>query len=174
MLEKIKIISIAYMCLLLTDCTANYQITRHEYQRLSKTDSYYIALPENGRYGTINYPNSGAATRDILFSGFVSRGIPAMLGTKTQKNDALVDAQTQHFNRLVYPVILHWEDRATEWSGLRDRAKINIEVIDIETGETLDSTLLDLTGTWWTFGGLHPQNLVEEASVDYFEELFGD
>ena len=168
--------SIVIVCLLLTlsACTANYQIIRHDHVPLATTDTYYVATPANGRYNEIRYDNSGEMTRDILISGLVKRGIRATGGLSGTKDAAMADAKTQQCNRLVYSTILHWEDRATEWSGIRDKAKVAIDIIDTESGKTLDNTVLDLTGTWWTLGGLHPQDLVEEASEDYFNQLFGE
>jgi hypothetical protein len=172
-MRKAIIITVACATLMLSACTANYQVIRHDSKPLAATEAYYIATPVNGRYDTINYANSGTMTRDLLFAGLTERGIRAAHGTASQKDDALAEARQQGFNRLIYPTILHWEDRATEWSGLRDRAKIDIEIIDTATNRQLDHTVLDLVGTWWTMGGLHPQDLVEEAMEDYFGKLFG-
>ena len=58
-------------------------------------------------------------------------------------------------------------------SDLRDRARIQIELIDTETDATIDNTTLDLVGIWRTFGGLHPQDMVNKSVEDYFRQLFG-
>jgi hypothetical protein len=168
-----KIIAAVCATLLLPACTANYQVIRHDSKPMAATDSYCISTPADGTYGEIRYAKSGAMTRDLLFTGLTGRGIRAMRTDATKKNEAIDAARQQGYSRLVYPTILHWEDRATEWSGLRDRAKIDIEIIDTATDRPLDHTVLDLVGTWWTLGGLHPQDLVEEAMEDYFGKLFG-
>jgi hypothetical protein len=172
-MRTIRIITAACVALMINGCTANYQIRRADSIPLAKTDQYCISTPADGTYGEIRYAKSGAMTRDLLFTGLTERGIRATRTDATKKNDALDAARQQGYSRLIYPTILHWEDRATEWSGLRDRAKIDIEIIDAATERQVDHTVLDLVGTWWTLGGLHPQDLVEEASDEYFERLFG-
>ncbi len=71
----------------------------------------------------------------------------SILGVKTEKADetlskadSLLSARQQGYDILIYPTILHWEDRATEWSGLRDRAKIKLELIDTKTEITVDDS----------------------------------
>ena len=118
--------------------------------------------------------NSGSMTRDALFSELSRLGVKAVREMNVlDKNKSLEVAKQKQCDVLIYPTILHWEDRATEWSGLRDRARIQVELIDTETDATIDNTTLDLVGTWWTFGGLHPQDMVNESVEDYFRQLFG-
>jgi hypothetical protein len=173
MMRTPRVIVAVCTTLLLSACTANYQVIRRDSNPLAATDSYCISTPADGTYGEIHYAKSGAMTRDLLFTGLTERGIRATRTDATKKNDAIDAARQQGYSRLIYPAILHWEDRATEWSGRRDRAKIDIEIIDAVTSRSLDHTTLDLVGTWWTLGGLHPQDLVEEALEDYFVKLFG-
>jgi len=169
-----KQLGILFILITLSACTASYEVVRHGNKQLSTTDRYYISRPDDGSFGTTNYSNSGEMTRDALFNELTLLGVKAIKGINTQeKQDSLLAAKQQHCSMLIYPTILHWEDRATEWSGLRDRAKIQLEIIDTETGSIVDNTILDLVGTWWTFGGLHPQDMVNESVEDYFQQLFG-
>lgn len=169
-----KQLGILIMLITLSACTAKYDVIRHESKQLSTTDSFYVSKPENGTYGTIHYNESGRMTRDAFFNQLSKLGVKAVRDMETRdKASSLIAAKEQQCSALIYPTILHWEDRATEWSGLRDRAQIQVEIINTETGETVDNTTLDLVGTWWTFGGLHPQDMVVETVEDYFQQLFG-
>ena len=171
-MEKLGVL---FLLIFLSACTAKYDIVRHDNKRLSISDSYYVSTPVDGKYGTIDYVNSGEMTSAILYNELRRLGIKAEKESHTTsgKETSLAKAKKNGFDILIYPTILHWEDRATEWSGLRDRAKINLEIIDAKSEETIDNTLLDLVGTWWTFGGLHPQDMVKESVKDYFQQLFG-
>jgi hypothetical protein len=73
---------------------------------------------------------------------------------------------------LVYPTILHWEDRATEWSGIPDRVEIKIEIIGATTGKGLDSAIIKGKSGLATFGGDHPQDLLPKPVEDYVSGLF--
>jgi len=52
--------------------------------------------------------------------------------------------------------ILHWEDRATEWSGLPDKIEIKVIIYDTKSGREISSAVLSGRSKWTTFGGDHP------------------
>jgi hypothetical protein len=72
----------------------------------------------------------------------------------------------------VEPDILHWEDRATEWSGIPDRIEIKISVYDAISGAELASSIVSGKSKWGTFGGDHPQDLLPEPVNKYVESLY--
>ena len=76
------------------------------------------------------------------------------------------------FDYYVIPEILHWEDRATEWSGLPDKIEVKIIVYDGGTGNEVASTLISGQSKWATFGGDHPQDLLPEPLNNYVESLY--
>ena len=54
---------------------------------------------------------------------------------------------------LLKPQILHWEDRATEWSGKPDRVKVSLPLY--KSGRLIGSALVSAKSSWWTYGGDH-------------------
>ncbi|NCF25983.1 MAG: DUF4823 domain-containing protein [Gammaproteobacteria bacterium] len=42
----------------------------------------------------------------------------------------------------------------------------------MSTGEVIDSALIDGKSKWATFGGDHPQDLLEKPLADYARSLF--
>jgi hypothetical protein len=65
-------------------------------------------------------------------------------GTKTEELDqAFASAKAGGFTYLLYPQILHWEDRATEWSAKPDLATVKLSTYTAETGQLLDSAMID-------------------------------
>ena len=60
---------------------------------------------------------------------------------------------------LIEPKILHWEDRATEWSGKADRIKVSLPLY--HSGSLVGSALVTANSSWWTFGGDHPEDLID-------------
>ena len=76
--------------------------------------------------------------------------------------------------RLEYYVeldILHWDDRATEWSGKPDKIEIKISVYNARLGTELASSVQSASRKWATFGGDHPQDLLPEPLIRYYESL---
>jgi Domain of unknown function (DUF4823) len=76
------------------------------------------------------------------------------------------------FKYLVYPTILHWEDRATEWSALPDRVEVKIDLIETATGKLLDSVVIRGKSGVATLGGDHPQDLLPKPVDEFVSTLF--
>ncbi len=129
--------------------------------------------PENGRYGTAEYQASGQQTAQAIYSAFSKRVVRVSLSTqKPSYENQLELAQTHNFTYLVQPEILHWEERATEWSGKPDRIEVKISIVQVETGKTIDSVTVKGKSKWGTFGGDHPQDLLPKPIDDYVDSLF--
>ena len=60
---------------------------------------------------------------------------------------------------LIEPKILHWEDRATEWSGKADRVKVSLPLY--RSGSLIGSALVTANSSFFTFGGDHPEDLLD-------------
>ena len=76
------------------------------------------------------------------------------------------------YGYIVEPVITHWEDRATEWSGKRDHLEVQLIIFDVGTREQLSSSIVSGKSKWATFGGDHPQDLLETAISQYVNALY--
>jgi hypothetical protein len=72
----------------------------------------------------------------------------------------------------VVPQILHWEDRATQWSGRPDQIEIKITVYDAETSNIVASTRISGESKWATLGGDHPEDLLAEPVGAYISSLY--
>ena len=87
-------------------------------------------------------------------------------------NQATTSAKSNAADYLFFPTILHWEDRATEWSGKADKAQIKIVVFDLRTSEVVSSATIDGKSGLATFGGDHPQDLLPGPVTKYVNGLF--
>ncbi|WP_205904078.1 DUF4823 domain-containing protein, partial [Pseudomonas viridiflava] len=89
--------------------------------RIAKTDKIYISTPADGKYGDHVYRGSGRNTSSIISSAVSKRSRWMRVGAVADNfQDALAQAQSMGQDVLIYPTILHWEDRATEWSMIPD------------------------------------------------------
>lgn len=131
-----------------------------------------ISTPEDGRYGEIRYSNSGRMTSSALqvaFSKFASR---ADVTSDCTGDQCLGDIDSQKYGYFVEPVILHWEDRNTEWSGKPDRIEIQVTIYDANSKSELARSSYGGKSKWATFGGDHPQDLLPEPTLNYVERLY--
>ncbi|MGE0284337.1 MAG: DUF4823 domain-containing protein, partial [Rhizobiaceae bacterium] len=86
-------------------------------------------------------------------------------------DSALAAARSKGATYIFQPLILNWEDRATEWSGIPDRITIKMVVYDVSSGKEIASSVARASSKWATFGGDHPQDLLPKV-MDEFTKLF--
>ena len=86
--------------------------------------------------------------------------------------EALQTAKNTNIDYLIYPTILHWEDRATEWSSKADKIELQIVVTDTKTNFEVSSVRIKSHSSWWTFGGDHPQDLLDKPISQFIDTLF--
>lgn len=160
--------------LLLLSCAHSYALDRQMQSGLLPPHAtLYVSLPEPGRYGEKPYEMSGRQTGEAIVRAFAPEVDRVILGTRTESADAArLSAQAQDASHLVYPTILHWEDRATEWSGVPDRLRLQIRIYGVASGKLLDSAEVSGKSRWATFGGDHPEDLLDRAVGDYLLLLF--
>ena len=172
---EMRILSTLLIALALAGCTATHNVDRTTLEgvRLDSTGSAYVSTPENGRYGQTVYHQSGhqtAAAVSRAFSPHLRRTTQGSLAT--DRYSALKAASAGNYDYLIQPEILHWEDRATEWSGLLDKIRLRITVLDVASGQVLDSAELSAQSKWATLGGDHPEHLLDEPLTEYARSLF--
>jgi len=76
------------------------------------------------------------------------------------------------FGYYVQPEILHWEDRATEWSGKSDRLEIQVLLYDTSSKSEIMSSSYKGKSQWLTFGGDHPQDLLPKPTEEFVDALY--
>lgn len=162
--------------LLVVSCADTHKVTRIDASpdvRLEPTSTIYIAVPEDGVYGAKTYRGSGQNTAQIIHSAFAKRSRSTKVGRNPQSFDeARAAALSNNWEYLVYSIILHWEDRATEWSGISDKVEVKIEVVEAATDRTVASAVIKGSSGLATFGGDHPQDLLPEPIEEFVSSLY--
>jgi hypothetical protein len=161
--------------LIVAGCADTHKLTRMSVASapLSREASAYIALPADGRYGEILYPGSGAQTAQEIAAAFAPYLFRISVATVSEDvAGALGSAEAGGYDYVVYPEILHWEDRATEWSGKPDLVSIRISMMQTSSRDVLDSGIIEGASGVATFGGDHPQDLLPEPLHKYTAALF--
>ena len=141
--------------------------------RLSADGTAYITLPADGFYGKIDYEGSGAMVAQMLQAALLNHMVQVDIGPVWEKySTARNTARQGGYTYFFFPTITHWEDRATEWSGIPDKATVRIVVIDLASGQPVSSATIEGTSGLATFGGDHPQDLLPEPIKEYVDQLF--
>lgn len=140
---------------------------------ISTKNSFYISTPADGQYGDHTYQGSGRNTAQIIYGALARHTHSVRIGPSADNyDDALRSARTAGQDILILPSILHWEDRATEWSMIPDKVELKIDVIQVSSGETLSSGVVEGKSGLATFGGDHPQDLLPEPVGEWIKTLF--
>jgi len=152
---------------LFVGCTSyDARVVRRPAERLNPGDPVTILVPKPGWYGETCYRKSGKMTADALEEAFDrhARAISQTRGPLHMRPSAS--------GYVVKPVILHWEERATEWSGKPDRIAVKIEVLNANDLSVRSSVVVKGKSKWFTFGGDHPQDLLAKPIRDYVDSLY--
>jgi len=171
-MSYLRIILAGFLSVALAGCASTYtrETVVASQVKLAPSGSVLIAVPQDGSYGGQGYPASGAATADVVRAAFSRYSNNVKLEAGCSEIGCLT-ANSAPFDYYVVPLILHWEDRATEWSGKPDRVEVKITVYD-RSGKVLASQVISGKSKWATFGGDHPQDLLPESINPYVGSLY--
>lgn len=162
------------LILFVTGCASTYK--HRELQpveaKLDKMKGVIISLPKAGRYGDIHYQNSGIMTAGAIKAAFSKHASKVDLVNNCNAEICLNSIDTEIYGYYVMPKILHWEERATEWSGKSDRIEVQIVIYDAITKKELANSSYTGKSKWATFGGDHPQDLLPDPTNEYVNGLY--
>ena len=133
----------------------------------------YVATPNDGNYNGRLYPGSGAVVATAFDSAFSRFSNSVIVGPRSDSAaDGIARAKEKNCAYAVMPNITKWEDRATEWSGIRDKMELFVKVIRVDDGVSIASAEIKGKSRWMTFGGDHPQDLVKVPVDQFVATLF--
>ena len=162
----------------LAACTNSYRMEKAGGTVTSTTpllahgEKVLVMLPADGEYGAIKYAGSGTSTQRAIVAALSAAGADALTGKAIGDRSAAIAAAKQaNAKWLVIPRIQGWEDRATEWSGLPDRRKLEITIVLVQTEQLSDSTVVSGASKWATFGGEHPQDMLTPALTPWANSI---
>ena len=167
-------LSFVMIMLVMSGCTSTYKRTdlKTLSSPLKPNESVAISIPANGRYNNELYQNSGEMTAIAIKTAFARHSTDAVIVENCQDVNGVKQIKDQHFKYYVKPRILHWEERATEWSGKPDRIEIQLSIYDVISGEQISKTSYTGKSKWATFGGDHPQDLLTTPTQRFVDSLY--
>ncbi|MFC1762231.1 DUF4823 domain-containing protein [Planctomycetota bacterium] len=160
--------------LVATGCTSTYKYNNLRVidSRLDSNRGVLVSVPENGWYETTQYRNSGRMTANAVRAAFLQHAKQVDVTDTCHGDECLESIDAEKHGYYVKPEILHWEERATEWSGKSDRIEIQLVIYDAISKEELANTTYRGKSKWATFGGDHPQDLLAEPTRKYITSLY--
>ncbi|HFF8547281.1 TPA: DUF4823 domain-containing protein [Kluyvera cryocrescens] len=163
-----------FAAIILAGCSAKYNTNniQNTSELLLKDLPIAITSPVDGVYETTTYAGSGGATSAAVKAAFLRHTDKVKVYPDCEDVDCLKNKHAISRGYYVVPNILHWEDRATEWSGIPDRIEIKITVYNAETNNRVASTIISGKSKWATFGGDHPQDLLPDPVNAYISSLY--
>lgn len=172
-MSRMKVALGGALSLVLAACASTYtrQTITASQVKLASTGSVLVAVPHNGSYGDESYPASGSETAGAVRSAFARFSNNVQVTASGCSELGCLTSDPTAFEYYVVPRILHWEDRATEWSGKKDKIEVKITVYGRD-GNPIASQIISGKSKWATFGGDHPQDLLAEPINDYVQSLY--
>jgi hypothetical protein len=173
-LELFHLLAIAVVTITSAGCSSSYKFAAPTVvgDRLDASRGVAISKPANGVFNGTAYGQSGRMTADAVRSAFARHADHVALIANCHGPDCLGHLDSATFGYYVQPEILHWEDRATEWSGKSDRVEIRMTVYDTATSERLAHGTYSGKSKWATFGGDHPQDLLAKPTGRFVADLY--
>lgn len=160
----------------LAACQSSYDVRSASGGNANRTippaASVFVAEPPNGRFGRSVYAGSGSMTAQALVAALspMIEVVKASNG-RVGRAEGMAQAKQGGFTHYAEPIIVLWEERATEWSGKPDRIIIRITVLEVASGQIVDVSTIQGNSKWATLGGDHPQDLLPVPMRTYVARL---
>lgn len=133
----------------------------------------YVALPEDAMDKHNPVPGSGKRTAIAIQDAFKRHTRNVLVGRSPETlEEAINHARDLNYEYVAIATLLKWEDRPTEWTGVRDKLKAKIDVVAVQTGELLRTTTIDAKGRWMTDGEDAPQDLLADPVDKFVRAMF--
>jgi len=156
-------------------CSSSYKYVAPEVAggQLRSSEGVLVSTPNDARFADATYQGSGRMTADALRSAFARHADTVEVVSHCHGTSCLDGIDSRTHGYYVKPEILHWEDRATEWSGKSDRLEIRVTVYDSSTRQKLATGSYSGKSKWATLGGDHPQDLLAKPTDHFVSTLYG-
>jgi len=163
--------------LLLAGCTAKYQIDNLSgtagTTRLDRQKAVYVTVPQDGSYESKPYLGSGQIVAQAVAAAFARSAAQVHVAERQlTTEEVLATARKLGAGYIVVPIIAHWEQRATEWSGRPSRMAIRVSILDAATGNQISATSVEGRSRIVSLTSTTPESLLRDPLAQYVSSLY--
>lgn len=173
-----RLLVFGFPLLMLSGCFAKSEIVPGNQMTngsaITKTDAVAIMLPNDGSYGQTVYGGSGRLVAAKIKQATFRKVQNSEIVETAKQEEAIAYCKDRDIRFLIRPSILHWEDRTTNWSGIRDRIKLELVLVNPRDRSTLNSLMFNATSSWWTFVNNPPEDMLDESFEEAVQKLLFD
>lgn len=161
----------------LTGCKHSYEQQTQDltpsWEPMRASTRVFIAMPEDALDKKEPVPASGKRTALALHDAF-SRHTKAVFTARSPEPfaESLARARAANCEYMIFPTIILWQDRPTEWTGVRDKLQVKIDLVSVQSGVVVRTTTIDGKSRFMTDGGDAPQDLLSEPIDRFVRPLF--
>jgi hypothetical protein len=162
---------------LLAGCTAHYQVntisSKQEKFKLERSETIYIAVPEDGEFESKRAGGSGQIVAQAVANAFsaVTSGIH-IAERHEARGAVLAAARAVDAKYVIVPTIASWEQRSTEWSGRPSRIMIRLAILDARNeGDQLLVTSIEGRSRIMTVTSTSPESLLKDPLAEFVNSL---
>jgi hypothetical protein len=140
---------------------------------LNRQAGVYVSVPADGQYEATSYPGSGQTTAQVLAAAFSKFAPTVHTAENASTNDAtFAEAGKLGAAYVVIPVITHWEQRATAWSGIPSKMALRLTVFDTASRKEITSTSIESRSAIMTLLPTSPEGLLKDPVDKYVAGLY--
>ena len=134
---------ILFFSLVFIGCTSTYKynVNNPVDEKLASNKNVAITVSEDGFYGSNFYAGSGRTLSNVIKQEMKPYSSKVMILKNYETLDEIPETELERYDYFIIPAILHWEDRATSWSGIPDKVEVEIEIFNSKK-ELLKSAIL--------------------------------
>lgn len=169
---------IATLVAFLAGCTATYNIKslsgQSNHTVLDRSAAVFVAVPRDGAYEGSTYPGSGQTVTQAVAAAFSAVASNVSPGEHVQSlEENFSEASTRKATYLVVPLITHWEQRATEWSGIPSRMTIRLSIYNVKSKALINATIVEGRSRIMSFTSTSPESLLRDPLKRYVNNMYG-
>lgn len=169
------------LALLLAGCESSYKYASSDKRsltgsaRVQSNDILLLGMARDGVDGTKPMPGSGRTTT-VIFAEALEKHTKRVITAPIPETleDSLARARKSHCDYVFLVEILDWADRATEYTAVRDRLQLRLEIFETTGGRRIYSDTVSAKSPVMTDGSATPKDLILDAATGLLTPVFQD
>lgn len=161
--------------IVLAACADTYSVNRPNQisKRMAPSATAYVTVPPDGAHEGIVFPGTGAIASRVVAAAFARhfQRVEQATGPQTLQS-ALEQAKAKNARYLIAPAILDWQDWETKNTGRSDHVSVEITVIEVATGQTIEHGFVGGTNGVPEYGSDKTKELLPVPVAEYVDSLF--